>query len=374
MYDLCDGLSKANIRSDFLGINADRQQTEIIEVNSRFTIYAMKGRLKIASTYISLAMVQQLKKIKSNYDIIHIHHPDPMAALSLRLSGYKGIVICHWHSDIIRQKNILKFYKPLQIWMLERSEIIIGTSPVYLKHSDFLKDYKNKLHAVPIGIPPVSYNVLPETVAFIRSKAGNRKIVFALGRLIYYKGIHILIEAAKHLNENICVFIGGKGPLESELRKQIEENNLGDKVFLLGRIDEKELSSYFSTCDVFCLPSNERSEAFGIAQIEAMAYGKPVIATNIKGSGVPWVNQDGVSGYNAEPNNPVEISEKINAVLSDTGIYKQLSKGAFQRYEDNFTQDKMVNEIIQLYKSITKSGAFTAGTSPAKQEQHELTA
>ena len=121
MYDFCDGLSRRGIQSDFLGVNADAQTTNIVRVNDYFTVYAMSYIKKAASTYLSTSMVSQLKKMKGQYDIVHIHHPDPMACLALYLSGYKGKVVCHWHSDIVRQKTILKFYKPLQTWMLKRA-------------------------------------------------------------------------------------------------------------------------------------------------------------------------------------------------------------------------------------------------------------
>jgi hypothetical protein len=72
------------------------------------------------------------------YDIIHVHHPDPMAALALFCSGYKGRVVLHWHSDILKQKVLLKFYMPLQRWLLKRAEVLVGTTPIYVKESPLL--------------------------------------------------------------------------------------------------------------------------------------------------------------------------------------------------------------------------------------------
>ncbi|WP_447643060.1 MULTISPECIES: glycosyltransferase [Chitinophagaceae] len=354
MYDFCDGLSNRGIRSDFLGVNADAKTTNTVKINDHFTVYAMSYIRKVASTYLSLSMITQLRKIKDQYDIIHIHHPDPMVCLALYLSGYRGIVICHWHSDIVRQKTILKFYKPLQTWMLKRSSIIAGTSPVYLDYSPFLQPYKNKLVLVPIGIPPVNTSVNDVTVEKIKSLANGRKIVFSLGRLIYYKGYQYLIEAAKYLNENICVIIGGKGPLREEFEETIRMNGLESKVFLMGRIEEEDLPAYFSGCDLFCLPSTERSEAFGIVQVEAMAYGKPLVATRIEGSGVSWVNEENVSGLNANIEDAKDLADKINTILGNDALTKRLGMGALKRYEGNFTQKKMVDLIVPLYEQILK--------------------
>ena len=350
MYDFCDGLSKRGIRSDFLGVNADATTTNIVQVNDFFTVYAMSYIKKVASTYLSTSMISQLKKIKDQYDIIHIHHPDPMACLALYLSGYKGKVICHWHSDIVRQKTILKFYKPLQTWMLKRSIFIVGTSPIYLEYSPYIQPFKEKLRLLPIGIPPVDKTIQKNTVEKINALAKGRKIVYSLGRLIYYKGYQYLIEAAQYMNEDICVIIGGKGPLKEEFEQTIKRLGLEDKVFLMGRIEDEDMSAFFSSCDLFCLPSTERSEAFGIVQVEAMAYGKPLVATRIEGSGVSWVNEENVSGLNVEIENAKDLAEKINKILGDKELTKKLGDGALQRYQNLFTQEKMVDDILPIYQ------------------------
>lgn len=350
MYDFCDGLSKRGIRSDFLGVNADAKTTNIVKINENFTVYAMSYIKKVASTYLSSSMIGQLKKIKEQYDIVHIHHPDPMACLALYLSGFKGKVICHWHSDIVRQQTILKFYKPLQTWMLKRASFIAGTSPVYLSYSPYLQPYKEKLKLVPIGIPPVNKTINVATLSKIQKMTKGRKLVFSLGRLIYYKGYQYLIEAAKYLNDDICVIIGGKGPLKDEFEQTIVSNDLQGKVFLVGRIEDEDLPSYFDSCDLFCLPSTERSEAFGIVQVEAMAYGKPLVATRIEGSGVSWVNEENVSGLNVNIEDPKDLAEKINLILGNPTLAARLGEGSLKRYVENFTQEKMVDLIVPIYK------------------------
>lgn len=92
---------------------------------------------KAAATMIAPSMITVLRKVCPSYDIVHVHHPDPMAALALALSGYKGKVVLHWHSDIQKQKYLLRLYRPLQDWLLRRADLIVGTSPVYLDESPF---------------------------------------------------------------------------------------------------------------------------------------------------------------------------------------------------------------------------------------------
>lgn len=156
-----------------------------------------------------------LEKECRNYDIIHVHHPDPMACIALFLSGYKGKVVLHWHSDIQKQKVLLKFYQPLQEWLLKRADLILGTSPVYLAESPCLQSVQGKTRCLPIGVEPMRPQA--ERVAAIREKYPCKKIVFSLGRLVAYKGYEYLIEAARFLDDDYVLLIGGTGPLKAEL-------------------------------------------------------------------------------------------------------------------------------------------------------------
>lgn len=352
MFDLCVGLSDLGVQSDFLGANSDIYQAETIFYKKNFTIYTVKSFTQKASTFLSPDFIRMLRHLKDNYDILHIHHPDPMATLALYLSGFKGKVVCHWHSDILKQKIILKFYKPMQKWMLKRSDVIIGTSPDYIQHSSFLQPFLSKVKLVPIGIPPVSHEYKSDALDSIQLMAKKRKIIFGLGRLIYYKGFEHLIKAVALLPENYMAIIGGKGPLKKELKALIKKLNLKNRIFLVGRIPDKEMSAYFSSCDVFCMPSTEKTEAFGIAQVEAMAYGKPVVTTEIEGSGVPWVNENGVSGFNVPVGDEKALAEKLQLIFSDTSLYDRLSEGAKKRYENNFTQKAMAEKTLEIYKTL----------------------
>jgi len=123
----------------------------------------------------------------------------------------------------------------------------------------------------------------------------------------------------------------------------------------LGKIPFKELGAYYQLCDIFCLPSTERSEAFGVVQIEAMAFGKPIISTSIKGSGVDWVNLNDVSGIIVPPKDTNKLAEAVTALLTDEEKYQWLSIGAKKRYEEEFTKDKMVNSFKNLYLEILES-------------------
>ena len=348
MESLTEGLSSIGVDCDMLCANLDgRHKLQIISLNKHGRIIVVPTLLKAAGTMIAPKMIGWLHKHRKDYDIIHIHHPDPMAALALRLSGFRGRVILHWHSDIISQRFFLFFYRPLQNWLIRRAEQIVGTTPVYVRESPYLVHVQDKCTAIPIGIEPLHPN--PQQVAAIRSRFPDKKIVLSIGRLVPYKGYPYLIEAMTLLPGDYQLVIGGTGPLQEQLEQQIQDKNLQDRVTLTGYIEDAELPSWFGACDCFVLTSTMKTEAFGIVQIEAMSCHKPVVATRIPHSGVAWVNEDGVSGRNVNPGKPEEYAAAIQEITENK---QKFGESAYLRFLNCFTRKQMINKILQMYEKV----------------------
>ena len=144
--------------------------------------------------------------------------------------------------------------------------------------------------------------------------------------------------------------IGGSGPLRANLQQEIDSLGLSGKVTLAGYMKDEDLPAWFSAADVFVLPSVTKNEAFGIVQIEAMSVGTPVVATKIPGSGVAWVNEDGVSGLNVNPGDPQAIAEAILAITKDEITRRSFSEGASRRFENLFKEELMINKTKELYE------------------------
>ena len=345
-YDLMTGLSEIGIRCD-MGCATANDESGVTKINNNAALITRKSWSKLAATMISPSLVFALRKMCRNYDIIHVHHPDPMAALALYMSGYKGKVVLHWHSDILKQRLLLQFYKPLQSWLIRRADVIVGTTPVYLKQSPFLQKVQHKITCVPIGIDPIEVD--SNKVDLLKAEYLGKKIVFSLGRLVEYKGYEYLVDAARYLDDNHVILIGGDGPLYNQLNEKIKFYNLENRVKLLGSISDEMLPAYYGACDVFCLPSVYKTEAFGIVQIEAMSCGKPVVATKIPESGVAWVNKNGVSGINVEPFNAKELADAILTITNNSHIYEQFAQGAKDRFNRMFTKEQMITGCIDVY-------------------------
>ena len=240
----------------------------------------------------------------------------------------------------------MKFYRPLQTWLCRRAALIVGTTPVYVTESPWLADFQDKTTYVPIGIEPMSPGLKQPDPAF--------RTIFSIGRLVSYKGYRYLIEAMKYLPDYYRLVIGGDGPLRAELQAQIDREGLSGRVRLAGYVPDGEMPDCFSACDVYAVSSIWKTEAFCIAQIEAMSAGRPVVATEIPGSGVAWVNAAGVSGLNAPPENAEALAAAIRAVADDPQTRAAYAERAHRRYEELFTLEAMTEAVLRCYHRVTE--------------------
>ena len=324
------------------------------EIINSVQVIRSKEYFTLASTPISPGYIWNVIKYSRDC-ILHVHLPNPLSNIGIYMAWiFKrdiSKIVVHWHSDIVKQKMLLKIYKPLQDWLLKKAKFIIVTSEEYLDNSEALIPFKSKCVVIPIGISSMESKVSPKIVEEIKNKYQGKRIIFSLGRHIYYKGFEYLIESALKV-ENTVFLIGGKGPDTEKYNQMIIKFGLQDKVHLIGRVEDDDLPSYYAAADIFAFPSTEKSEAFGVVQLEAMSVGTPVVSTNIIGSGVPWVNKNENSGLICSVKDSNSLSDSINRILDDEILYDSLSLGAKQRYLDYFTKEKMVEKIEAVYAQM----------------------
>lgn len=308
----------------------------------------------VSSLPISLAFLRDFRFLSKNQDIVHIHAPFPLADLACKLSGYKGKVVVWWHSDIIRQKRMMKIYHPLMEWLLRRADAIVVATQGHIEGSLYLGPYRDKCHVIPFG---VDGNLLQNADLYLESricgseKKSRIKFLFA-GRLVYYKGCDVLLRAFAALqDENAFLTIIGDGKLRVELEKLTEELGIKGNVEFLGEVDREILLHNFANCDVFVLPSVAPSEAFGIVQIEAMAYGKPVINTNLK-SGVPYVSIHEETGLTVAAGNVEQLSQAMQKLLDNPILRERYGTAAAKRVRSFYNMDHMLGHLKQLYQEL----------------------
>ena len=346
-YDLLEYLNKNGVRAELLCFGDATKK----DFYKEFVLHSCKMNVKLNSAPLSYDFVKTFIKIQKDFDIIHVHSPNPLAEMLALFSNKK--IIIHWHSDIVRQKFTYFFYKPIQQKVLKKADKIICTSPQYLNTSKQLKDVKEKAVVVPLGLNPerlLSSKEDERYKEFLENTKG-KKIILSIGRLVEYKGFEYLVEAGRYLsNDKIIVIIGG-GKLYKYLKEKIKKLNLEDKVILFGRVNS--IVSYLKACDAFVLPSISKNEAFGLVLVEALFFGKPLITTNVEGSGMNYVNQHNITGLVVPPKDPKTLAEAINKILSDENLYNYFSENAKKRFEE-FRIDTIGNKIIKLYEEVLK--------------------
>jgi len=321
-------------------------------LSPRGVVFQAKPSISISNASLSWQELRVWQRIVSRYDIVHVHAPWPQSDLNLLLSRFDGAVIVHWHRDIVRQRLLYALYRGLERWLLRRADRICVTSPKLLAESAALEGFRDKAVAIPIGIGEAADAIGDDEVRALRASHAGRTLVFALGRLVPYKGFEHLVRSATALSANGLMLIAGDGPLRRDLESLIEELGVQDRVQLLGAVSGREVELYMRACDVFCLPSVDKSEAFGIVQIEAMRAGRPVVSSRIHGSGIDWVNQDGLTGLTVEPGRPDALAQALNRLLENAELARALGANGRRRYEELFTVRKMAEQVRAMYQSL----------------------
>lgn len=350
-FELTEGLHRRGIATDVLCADlTHRTRRERAPAGYQITRAGSLG--KLLSTSMSPAMLIEARRLVDRYDIVHVQMPDPMAALALWYARPRGRLVVHWQSDVVSQQRALRLYQPLQHWLLRRADAIIATTPPYAASSPWLQPWRHKIHIIPIGISEHGVPPQPARVDALRARFGRRRIVFSLGRMTYYKGFDVLIEAAAQLSGDCVVVVGGGGELLDTYRQEVERRGLGDRLHFIGRVPDDDIAAWFAAADVFCLPSIVRAEAFGVVLLEAMALGRPLVTTDIAGSGVPWVNRHGETGLTVPVGDARALASALEAVLADPTLAQRLGRGARARFEQCFTADVMVDSMLQLYRRL----------------------
>jgi len=176
------------------------------------------------------------------------------------------------------------------------------------------------------------------------------RFVLALGVLRYYKGLHTLIEAARQIN---CpIVIAGSGPEGEALKSQAQSCGAGNVIFA-GQVSEEEKRDLLEGCALFTLPSQFRSEAFGMVLVEASMFGKPMVCCEI-GTGTSFVNVDGETGFVVPPESPSKLANAINTLIGDSHLAEQMGKAARSRYEKMFSGNALGQAYSSLYREVSE--------------------
>lgn len=309
---------------------------------------------KMASQALSISYLYYLKsEIKRFHpDIIHFHAPNPLVGIYLLWVIPRGVkLIVHYHAEILSAPFLYRCYRFWEQCLFRRADVIVVTSPNLMAEALPIQKYRYKCKVIEntISIEDLELRSGDDVrINEIKKRYGNKKLVFAFGRHVPYKGFNCLLAADPMITQDCEIIIGGKGPITEELKKQIRSK----RVHFIGRISDDELRCYLHAADIFAFPSLTRAEAFGVALVQAMYCGLPAVTFTIQASGVNYVSVNGKTGIEV-PNGDVRAyANAITELLKNEELRFRLGKAANDRVLQLFTTKSVARKIFMLYENI----------------------
>lgn len=299
-------------------------------------------------------------------DVLQVHMPNSSAFALLLLRRLPRLVI-HWHSDVLgsdldrKLKLLYPLYRVFEKRLLQKAQAIIATSRPYLDTSPALQSFRDKCQVIPLGISFQKMKALQQSAqleklaAQISAKGLQQTndldmhgFILSVGRFTYYKGFEYLLQACAEGFSGRLILVGS-GPKKEHLQGLRHKLGLEEQVQMLGSLHTEQLHWLLQHCSVFCLPSIERTEAFGLVLLEAMYYGKPLITTSVRGSGMNQVNIHGQTGLVVPPGNPQELARSMDLLLKDQDLAQTLGQNSKMRLHRRFSISTVANKLEEIY-------------------------
>ncbi|MGZ9156282.1 MAG: glycosyltransferase [Candidatus Binatia bacterium] len=333
----------------------DRATTDSHKRNGYSTVrVASFGSLASVALAPSMPVVARRLHRQNKFDLVHLHFPDPLGQLTaMALPGSVRRVIS-WHSDVIKQKWALGLYSPVMRPFVRDADALIGATPQHFSTSLQIPEGKRRQirEVIPYGFDPSALATSDDSRhkrdELLREHS-SRPMIFSVGRHVYYKGFDVLVRAMQNLDADLL--IGGRGPLTASLVRLAHDLGLAGRVKFVGFIPDSLLVAYYEACDIFCMPSVERSEQFGLVQLEAMYCAKPVVATRL-GTGVEYVTLDGETGLLVPPKDPHALANALRALLGNPELRARMGAAGQRRVANVFSVDQMVRKTVDVYRRV----------------------
>jgi rhamnosyl/mannosyltransferase len=355
---MCVGTGRLGVSNQVLSLSRE-SNLQPFEFEGHM-VHRVPNNFELASNAVSVQAVTQLARMARDADVVHYHFPWPFMDLAHFLARVNKPSVVTYHSDIVRQKALLRFYQPLQHRFLQSVDTIVATSPNYLGSSTVLDRYRDKTRVITFGLDKSSYpEPDQERLDQWRAKVGPKFFLF-VGVLRYYKGLHILLDAVA--GTNYPVVIVGAGPIEQELKDHAERLGLKNVMFV-GRVDDLDKVALLKLCYAVAFPSHLRSEAFGISLLEGAMFGKPMISSEI-GTGTTYINVHQQTGLVVPPSDHEALRAAMRTLWDDPELAREMGSRAEARYWQLFTAEQMADNYASLYQELVARRA-QVGLTPA---------
>lgn len=332
------------------------------DTNSGFRVNRMTPWIK----YGNAALVPQVFWKLSGFDLVHIHYPFFGGAEWMLLIKWAFIrspkIVLSYHMDVIGDGALKLFFKgygntvlPL---LVKNADALILSSRDYGETSLISRYLIQKpVYDIPYGVSeqyhPKQKN---ETlVSRLNISAGDTVVLFVGGmdRAHYFKGVSNLILAVSRLNNRrIKLILIGNGDMIPVYMKKAKEEGMKDQAIFISGVTDQDLPDFYNLADLTVLPSVNRSEAFGIVILEAMACGRPVIASSLPG--VRSLIDDHHDGLLTIPGDVEDLTEKLKFLVDHSELRDQYGLNGFKKIEEQFRWKFVIEKVRSVYRELLK--------------------
>jgi glycosyltransferase involved in cell wall biosynthesis len=326
-------------------LTAARRRSGRVERDGRVRVVRAPECLRIASTPFTPAWRRLLRR--ADADLLHFHMPNAFGELAYLAARPDVPMVATYHADVVGRRAGYALFAPFQQRFLACARRIVVSSPALRDGSAALARHRERTVVVPFGVNAAYWAERPPDADAVRARH-RPPIVLFLGRLRYYKGVEVLIDAMTGVDATLVV--AGDGPRRAALERRARATPRGARVTFVGEVPDDARRAYYHAADVFVLPSTSRAEAFGIAMLEAMACGAPVVSTEV-GTGTSWVNRHGVSGLVVPPADAAALGAAVRDLLADEARRRVLGAAAAARVRERFTRAAMLDALAAIYAS-----------------------
>jgi len=326
-----------------------------------FRMRGLSPWLKIGNGSLIPQLLWQLR----SYDVVHLHYPffggDVFVALARRLGIIKRLVITY-HMDVVGRGALGTYFKwhsrHILPWVLTSAERIIITSNDYAEAgtlAPLFNRWPTKFTEVPLGANVAIFHPQPRDQDLLKRCAlpADQPIILfvaALDQAHYFKGLHLLLPALRRLRQPATLLIVGRGELKAQYEAQARELGVANQVRFVGYVSDFDLARYYNLADVFILPSTDKSEAFGLVYVEAMACGKPAVGPRLPG--VRTVIDDGITGLLIDPGNQDDIVRALDQLMLDPALRQQMGIAGLAKVQQQYTWPHIAERLEKIYKEV----------------------
>ncbi|MBU4332090.1 glycosyltransferase family 4 protein [Patescibacteria group bacterium] len=312
------------------------------------------------------AFLPQLLWSLGDFNVWYLHYPffggAEIVWLLKKFKKSKKIII-RYHMDVVGRGSLEFFFNAHSRYIMPKiiksADRVIVSSYDYAHHSnikELISGNQKKFTEIPFGVDLKSFIPSSKDDLFLDELgvAAEDKIAMFIGTLDkahYFKGVEILLQAFSLLEDRpYKLVIVGEGDLRSHYEKMAEKLGITKKVIFAGAPSDRDLPAFYNIADVVVLPSIDKSEAFGLVLIEAMACAKPVIASDL--AGVRSVVEDGVNGFLVKPKNTGELANRIDYVLSNIETAKQMGGRGREKVERVYNWERVGQDLSRILHEL----------------------